>query len=476
MARFRTRASSRLSLVSGESSGGTAPQTSHKQARKNMVLKCMEFLSDGSCSSKFVTRQQILDVARAHGAASTAKTATPKPALPSPPPRAPPLPPRIPRGAARTGGSGQRRGPRGRVTETATVQPRKKRGGNALTMRDLRQVDPHFTAKPALWVRQHAVVVSLEGVRAIVFFDRMLLFNPDNAQVHDFVRYARRFLGGAKVEQVFLPFEFRALDAILENACYRLARDFGVYKPRIQTTLSELPREINAEQLERLRTDEQALNVFYARARKVQHAIQAVLDEDEDMADMYLTELHRRPQRMRNPLAHDEAETLLETHLQTVDDLTTKAELLNRTIDDTEDLLEIHLDTMQNRLLLVDLMITAISSILSFGTLIANLFGMNLMLPRAMRFMPSSQYYFYGLVTLLFTSMTIALLVLLRWCKLQGITHSRTKGHRLNGSPNRDSDGSPEWQRGILRRMRSLGIGTDASRRKKKRSRSRDSR
>lgn len=462
-----------------------------KQARKHLLLKCLEFSSDGACVPKQVTRQQILDVARAHGALSYPPRSPPLPSpRPTPRPKAarhvPPRPPQ-PRGSMRGGNNGSTekrgRGPhRGRpavagvpvelpsgAAAAGVARTRRNRHGNALTMRDLRQVDPHFTAKPALWVRQHAVVVSLEGVRAIVFFDRMLLFDPDNADVQDFVKYVRRFLsggagaGGTNMDHAFLPFEFRALDAILENACYRLVRDFGKCKPRIQRTLGELPREITSEQLERLRADEQTLNYFYARARKVHHALQAVLDEDDDMADMYLTEKHRRPERVRNPLAHDEAETLLETHLQTVDDLTTKAELLNRTIDDTEDLIEIHLDTMQNRLLLVDLIITAISSILSFGSLVTNIFGMNLQLPKAMRFLPSSQYYFYGCVGLLVTGMIVAILVLLRWCRWHGLGHSSKSGHRRRNkeSSSYDGDDPMRQQIGLLRRMRRFGSGDE---------------
>eukprot|EP00170_Pyropia_yezoensis_P007216 contig_29491_g7238 len=54
---------------------------------------------------------------------------------------------------------------------------------NALQARDIRQVDPAFTAKPALWVRHSALVVSLDAVRALILHNKMFLFNPTHAAV-----------------------------------------------------------------------------------------------------------------------------------------------------------------------------------------------------------------------------------------------------------------------------------------------------
>lgn len=291
-------------------------------------------------------------------------------------------------------------------------------------MRDLRQVDPDFTAKPALWVRQNALVISLEKVRALVLYDRILLFDAlatdGSGVVTDLVRYLKSYLSRYNIcsHAFFVPFEFRALDAILEYACDSLTRDFSAINPRIRATLAILPKRITADVLEKLRADEMQLNHVYARASKVRHTLQEVLDEDEDMAEMYLTEKRKYPEK--SCAQHDEIETLLETHLQAVDDITTKAELLNSAIDNTEDLIEIHLDTMQNRLLLLDLRITSISTILAFVSMVASIFGMNFIFPRSMRFLPTSANYFFGTVACIIVIMVIALLGLYRWCSRLG--------------------------------------------------------
>lgn len=306
---------------------------------------------------------------------------------------------------------------------TPGMEPRRPTG-NRLTVRDMRQIDPSFTAKPAIWVREEALVVSLESVRAIILCDRMFIFDPDNDKVKKSLWHIKKRLGPG-IEDVFLPFEFRALEGILIHACIVLEHDFTDIEPQLRSTLGDLPRRISNEQLEKLRQLEQRLNQFYSRARKVQHAIQVVLDEDEDMADMYLTEKRKNPGLDRNPMDHDEAEMLLETYLQMVDDLTSKAGLLNQAIDDSENLIEIHLDTMQNRVLLVDLIITAISTTLSFGTMMTGIFGMNLPLPDAMGNLPSSHYYFWGCLVVVFSIMGVGLTILTRWCRRQGLYAGR---------------------------------------------------
>lgn len=311
--------------------------------------------------------------------------------------------------------------------------------GNRLTLRDLRQVDPSFTARPAIWVREEALVVSLEPIRAIILSDRMFLFNPDHLKVKNSLFNIEKRLS-YNTEDAFMPFEFRALEGILIHTCLVLESEFLAIEPGLRNTLVNLPNQISNAQLERLRVLEQRLNHFYAGVRKVQGAIQTVLDEDEDMAEMYLTEKRKSPGVSRNPLDHDEAEMLLETYMQIVDDITSRAGLLNQAIDDTENLIEIHLDTMQNRVLLVDLMITSVSTTLSFGTLITAIFGMNLPFPVGLRELPSSHYYFWGFVVATIASMAVALWFLMRWCRKEGL---------YGGS----SGPTPQWEKWLANRV-----------------------
>lgn len=299
---------------------------------------------------------------------------------------------------------------------------------NRLTVRDMRQIDPKFTPKPAIWVREEAMLVSLESVRAIILFDRMFLFDPDNDNVKASLWHIEKSLAQG-YESNFSPFEFRALEGILIHTCTILERDFARIEPELRHILINLPNHISNEMLESLRLLEQRLKYYVARSRKVQHAIQAVLDEDEDMAEMYLTEKRKNPNLVRNPLDHDDVEMLLETYLQMVDDLSSRAGLLQQAIDDTENLIDMHLGTMQNRVLMVNLVITTTSTTLGFGALVTSIFGMNLRLPGRMIEPPNGTYFFAGTVCLAICAMGFALWFVTQWCRRKGLFSGRLHSH-----------------------------------------------
>lgn len=296
---------------------------------------------------------------------------------------------------------------------------------NVLQLRDIRQVDPAFVAKAALWVRRDALVVSLEGVRAIILHDRLFLFDTEGASMgpafNVIVERLGSIGGGLGLEETFLPFEFRALEGILIYACVALETEFVSIEPALTRSLETLAVALTVERLEELRGLEQRLNSFYGRARKVQHVLQDVLDEDEDMANMYLSEARKHPDLRRNPLDHEEAEQLLETYMQMVDDLTNRAALLNQAIDDTENIIEIHLDIKQNKLLLTSLLLSMASTVLGFGSLVTAVFGMNLRLPSTFAALPSSSTYFWGVVGSLLAAMAVGMGLLLGWSKSLGL-------------------------------------------------------
>eukprot|EP00177_Eucheuma_denticulatum_P006144 GFKZ01011208.1.p1 GENE.GFKZ01011208.1~~GFKZ01011208.1.p1 ORF type:complete len:534 (-),score=55.41 GFKZ01011208.1:492-2093(-) len=420
-------------------------------SRRNLSLQFLEMRTNGDCDRRQATKQEILDEVRInwdphYGTARERLPRTPRAVVVDGDDIRVPRAPRHSR--AGRGRSARDRRPLEPASLPAPRRVERRTCGNRLTARDMRQIDPAFTAKPAIWVREDAMVVSLEGVRAIILHNKLFVFDADNEMVHTSVRFIRKRLVN-NVEDLFMPFEFRALEGILIYICAVLEREFLGIEPELRKTLLTLPERINFEKLEQLRQLEQRLNHYYSRARKVQNALQSVLDEDEDMADMYLSEKRRNPGAGRNPVDHDEAEMLLETYLQNVDDLTSRAGLLNQAIDDTENLIEIHLDTTQNRLLLVDLIITVMSTVTSFGTMVTAMLGMNFPLPDAMTRLPNSQYYFYAFVGLMLTAMGITFLTMTRWCKTQGIY--RRRGHAAGRRKRSEAKNAAKRQRGQAR-------------------------
>lgn len=99
--------------------------------------------------------------------------------------------------------------------------------------------------------------------------------------------------------------------------------------------------------------------------------VQDLLDCDEDMANMYLTEIHNNYGHVRNALDHESVEMLLENYLQIIDFLYSRGQLLSTSVQDAENLVEMRLDELQNRLLLVELFIDSLSLVFGVGTLVS---------------------------------------------------------------------------------------------------------
>lgn len=248
-------------------------------------------------------------------------------------------------------------------------------GGAELQARDIRQVDPAFDAKAALWVRCSAIVVSLEGLRAILFRDRLLVFDPNKDNSEQMMRIVRQSVTVAEEEEGGgrQAFEFKALEGILIYLGMRLERELEVLRPSIEDSLRELPNELTSKKLEELRIKKQQLNHFHSRATTVKTILEGLLDEDEDMRDMYLSD------KMNGEISdHNQVETLLEAYLQVIDEYVSQSQLLKGAVDETEDLVSIHLDTLRNRLLSIQLATNVVTMMFGLGGLIFGMFGMNI--------------------------------------------------------------------------------------------------
>jgi magnesium transporter len=351
--------------------GLAGEQARHGYVDRRYKLKCIEIADDGSARERQMSRADIMLEARA-----TLPTYAPSPKeigkwLENPKDKSPDLREFKAHYGLRP------------ASKKAMQKALKNYLRNSLQPRDIRQVDPAFSAKPALWVRHSALIVSLEGVRAIILHDKIFLFDPNSNVAQRASTVIRQSVTTTTDMQgdPHLPFEFKALEGIFIIGILGLEQEFNSMKPVIDQHLHALPNDLTTRMLEELRINKQKLHHFLARAHGVRDVLDKLLDEDEDMANMYLSEKHASPSQSRNVENHDEVEMLLEAYMQVIDELVNRADLLNNAIEDTEDLVMIHLDTLRNRLLSVDLALNIFGMAFAFGGCFSSVFGMNLLMP-----------------------------------------------------------------------------------------------
>lgn len=133
-----------------------------------------------------------------------------------------------------------------------------------------------------------------------------------------------------------LPYEFRALEAVLISVTAGLEGEFeGVREPVVKV-LRELEEDIDRDKLRHLLIYSKKLGTFEQKARLVRDAIDDLLEADDDLAAMYLTEKAAGEGRCEED--HTEVEMLLESYDKVCDEIVQVSGNLVSNIRNTEEM------------------------------------------------------------------------------------------------------------------------------------------
>ncbi|XP_030475136.1 magnesium transporter MRS2-I-like [Syzygium oleosum] len=295
--------------------------------------------------------------------------------------------------------------------------------------RDLRILDPLLSYPSTILGRERAIVLNLEHIKAIITAEEVLLRDPSDINVIPVVEELQRRLAVNAIcqgqddakeyshghndeagEDDESPFEFRALEVALEAICSFLAARTTELETAAYPALDELTSKISSRNLDRVRKLKSAMTRLTARVQKVRDELEQLLDDDDDMADLYLS---RKQVGASSPLSGsgaqnwypasptigskisrasrasvatvrgdeddvEELEMLLEAYFMQIDGTLNKLTTLREYIDDTEDYINIQLDNHRNQLIQLELFLSSGTVCLSIYSLVAGIFGMNI--------------------------------------------------------------------------------------------------
>ncbi|KAF9879427.1 inner membrane magnesium transporter mrs2 [Colletotrichum karsti] len=249
-----------------------------------------------------------------------------------------------------------------------------------LLPRDLRKIDS--SNLPHILVRQSAILLNLLHLKVLIKKDRVLLFDvygsktsyPQSAFMYDLQGKLKQknVPGGVSG----LPYEFRALEAVLTSVTSELEADFESVRDPVIRVLSELEDDIDRHKLRILLILSKRVSTFEQKAKLVRDAIEELLEADDDLAAMYLTE--KAHDLYRGVDDHTEVELLLESYNKLCDEIVQEAQNLVSSIRNTEEIIRAILDANRNSLMLLDLKFSVGTLGLAMGTFLAGLYGMNL--------------------------------------------------------------------------------------------------
>lgn len=139
---------------------------------------------------------------------------------------------------------------------------------------------------------------------------------------------------GAQAGQA-LPYEFRALEAVLISVTTGLEEEFNGVRDPVVRVLRALEEDIDRDKLRHLLIYSKKLGTFEQKARLVRDAIDDLLEADDDLAAMYLTE--RLTGKERDEDDHQEVEMLLESYHKVCDEIVQASGNLVTNIRNTEE-------------------------------------------------------------------------------------------------------------------------------------------
>ncbi|KAI1434815.1 cora-domain-containing protein [Xylaria sp. CBS 124048] len=248
-----------------------------------------------------------------------------------------------------------------------------------LLPRDLRKIDS--SNLPHILVRPTSILLNLLHLKVLIKYNRVLLFDvygtkasyPQSAFMYDLQGKLQQ---KAPATNGGLPYEFRALEAVLQSVTQELEADFESVREPVIRILGELEDDIDRHKLRVLLILSKRVSTFEQKAKLVRDAIDELLEADDDLVAMYLTEKAKDIQR---PLEdHTEVEMLLESYYKLCDEIVQEAQNLVSSIRNTEEILRAILDANRNSLMLLDLKFSVGTLGLAMGTFIAGLYGANL--------------------------------------------------------------------------------------------------
>ncbi|GAB4830475.1 Magnesium transporter MRS2-I [Ancistrocladus abbreviatus] len=278
--------------------------------------------------------------------------------------------------------------------------------------RDLRILDPLLSYPSTILGREGAIILNLEHIKAIITAEEELqrrLALPGAVYEGQGEEDEQSGVPNDTRSSDDFPFELRALEVMLEAICSFLDARTTELETETYPALDELTSKISSRNLDRVRKLKSAMTRLTNRVQKVSDELQQLLDDEEDMEDLYLS---RKLSRTSSPASgsftsythlvsptkeskksktsrtsavtlHDEndveeLEMLLEAYFMQIESTLSKLNTLHEYIDDTEDYINIQLDNHRNQLIQLELFISSGNLCLSMYSLVAAIFGMNI--------------------------------------------------------------------------------------------------
>ena len=239
--------------------------------------------------------------------------------------------------------------------------------------RDLHIIDPTDISNiSVLLIKKNCILIKLDYLRCIITSKISYFFSTSHFRHRIFVDFLKKHYMENKDSNN--PFELIILEAMLIDICSLLEENVSLIAQNVNHFLEKISESVDNHRLSVPVQTELLKKEF--QIKEVKDLITEILQSDEDMANIYLTRNETLSELDESK--HEEMEVLFENYEKLVDEINDKLKRMIREIDIIQKISNLSLATTRNDIAILNTKISMISISLSFGSLVASIFGMNL--------------------------------------------------------------------------------------------------
>ncbi|ORY42231.1 hypothetical protein BCR33DRAFT_718427, partial [Rhizoclosmatium globosum] len=217
---------------------------------------------------------------------------------------------------------------------------------NTLQPRDLRKLDTSLgDQSQVILVRDKAIVVNLSHVRALIRADKVIIVAAPTSDSSETAQQQSAFIyelqGKLQAPKDSTVFEIKVMEAILSSVAYGLQQELHEYEKEASDLFVSLDESVDDEKLKELLLLRRSYIKFLQRVE--------VLNNDEDMAGMFLTDKANGIPRITSD--HMEMELMLEHYAKLGDELVMRITETTSNLRTTQQMIGVSLDHTRNQLI-----------------------------------------------------------------------------------------------------------------------------
>lgn len=235
--------------------------------------------------------------------------------------------------------------------------------------RDLR---PLFSLRQVatIFSRKNVIIANLGMIKLLISRDQVLVFNLDNPEVpEDFIPVLKEAI---KKRSKGYDFELSVLDFSLHYKIENLRVQAAELQRGVSKVLRLVEQDYSQINLEKLLKLKKQISKFEITIRENQEAGEEILDDDEELIDLCLS------QQGKKEVDFDEAESIMDSYVEQIEDIAHQVDELKENIDDTQEILSLKINSLRNTIIRFELVATLTTALFSLLAVITGLYGMNI--------------------------------------------------------------------------------------------------